>query len=185
LYHSTTLGRIYLGDAIAVLSEMTDDSVDLVMTSPPFGLVRKKDYGNVDAERYVDWFRSFGVQFHRVLKSTGSLVIDIGGAWIPGQPTRSLYHYELLIMLCRELGFHLAQEFYWWNPSKLPSSSLLDENLSMRLNESQASELKDGNLDGGLETFRSSLGKVHLPPDPRQRPDLSFIRRANAYRGVA
>jgi len=121
LYHSTTLGRIYLGDAIAVLSEMTDDSVDLVMTSPPFGLVRKKDYGNVDAERYVDWFRSFGVQFHRVLKSTGSLVIDIGGAWIPGQPTRSLYHYELLIMLCRELGFHLAQEFYWWNPSKLPS----------------------------------------------------------------
>jgi len=61
----------------------------------------------------------------------------------------------------------------------------LDENLSMRLNESQASELKDGNLDGGLETFRSSLGKVHLPPDPRQRPDLSFIRRANAYRGVA
>lgn len=84
-------------------------------------MVRKKDYGNVDAERYVDWFRSFGVQFHRVLTPTGSLVIDIGGAWIPGQPTRSLYHYELLIMLCRELGFHLAQEFYWWNPSKLPS----------------------------------------------------------------
>jgi len=58
---------------------------------------RKKDYGDVDAERYVDRSRSFGVQFHRVLKPTGSLVIDIGGAWIPGQPTRSLYHYELLI----------------------------------------------------------------------------------------
>ncbi len=49
------------------------------------------------------------------------MVIDIGGAWIPGQPTRSLYHYELLIMLCREFGFHLAQEFFWWNPSKLPT----------------------------------------------------------------
>ncbi len=40
---------------------------------------------------------------------------------MPGQPTRSLYHYELLIMLCRKYGFHLAQEFYWWNPSKLPT----------------------------------------------------------------
>ena len=43
------------------------------------------------------------------------------GAWVPGQPTRSLYHYELLIMLCRECGFHLAQEFFWWNPAKLPT----------------------------------------------------------------
>ncbi len=40
---------------------------------------------------------------------------------MPGQPTRSLYHFKLLIMLCEEFGFHLAQEFYWWNPSKLPT----------------------------------------------------------------
>ncbi len=55
------------------------------------------------------------------MKPAGSLVIDIGGAWISGQPTRSLYHYELLIMLCREFGFHLAQEFFWWNPARLPT----------------------------------------------------------------
>jgi site-specific DNA-methyltransferase (cytosine-N4-specific) len=91
------------------------------MTSPPFGLVRKKAYGNEDADTYVEWFRRFGREFHRVLKDSGSLVIDIGGSWIPGQPTRSLYHFELLIMLCREFGFHLAQELYWWNPSKLPT----------------------------------------------------------------
>ena len=47
--------------------------------------------------------------------------MDIGGSWNSGLPTRSLYHYELVIMLCRELGFHLAQEFFWWNPSKLPT----------------------------------------------------------------
>ena len=70
---------------------------------------------------YVDWFRPFGQEFKRVLKDAGSLVIDIGGAWVPGQPTRSLYHFKLLIMLCEEIGFHLAQEFYWWNPSKLPT----------------------------------------------------------------
>lgn len=84
-------------------------------------MVRKKGYGNVDAEKYVEWFRPFGAAFRRILKDNGSLVIDIGGAWIPGQPTRSLYHFRLLIMLCDEIGFHLAQEFYWWNPSKLPT----------------------------------------------------------------
>ncbi len=91
------------------------------MTSPPFGLVRKKDYGNADAHEYLDWFRPFAEVFKRVLRESGSLVIDIGGAWIPGQPTRSLYHFKLLIMLCEEYRFHLAQEFYWWSPSKLPT----------------------------------------------------------------
>jgi DNA modification methylase len=109
------------GNAVAVLQEFPARSVDLIMTSPPFGLVRKKDYGNVDADEYVEWFRPFGAEFERVLKKSGSLVIDIGGAWIPGQPTRSLYHFKLLIMLCEQIGFHLAQEFYWWNPSKLPT----------------------------------------------------------------
>jgi site-specific DNA-methyltransferase (cytosine-N4-specific) len=100
---------------------MRDESVDLIFTSPPFALLRKKDYGNVDADKYLDWFREFAPDFRRILKPAGSLVIDIGGSWIPGQPTRSLYHFELLIMLCREWEFHLAQEFYWWSPSKLPS----------------------------------------------------------------
>ena len=122
LFHSTKRGEIYHGDSLAVFRDTVEPaSVDLIMTSPPFGLVRKKDYGNVDAEDYVQWFKPFAAAFHSALKPTGSLVIDIGGAWIPGQPTRSLYHYELLIMLCREFKFHLAQEFFWWNPSRLPT----------------------------------------------------------------
>ena len=80
-----------------------------------------KSYGNEDAHRYCDWFRPFAAGFRRVLKDRGSLVIDIGGAWKPGTPTRSLYHFELLLMLCEEYGFHLCQEHYWWNPSKLPT----------------------------------------------------------------
>ena len=120
-FHKTERGRIVHGDSIAVLDTYGDASVDLIMTSPPFGLVRKKDYGNVDANEYVDWFRPFAAAFHRVLKEDGSLVIDIGGSWNKGSPTRSLYHFKLLIMLCEDFGFHLAQEFYWWNPSKLPT----------------------------------------------------------------
>lgn len=119
--HQTNLGAIYHADSLAVMPAIPDGSVNLIMTSPPFGLVRKKDYGNADAEDYLDWFKPFATQFHRLLAEDGSLVIDIGGAWIPGQPTRSLYHFELLIMLCKEYGFHLAQEFYWWSPSKLPT----------------------------------------------------------------
>ena len=121
LYHRTALGAALCGDALGHLREAQPQSVDLVMTSPPFGLVRKKSYGNEDAHRYCDWFRPFAAGFRRVLKDRGSLVIDIGGAWKPGTPTRSLYHFELLLMLCEEYGFHLCQEHYWWNPSKLPT----------------------------------------------------------------
>ena len=121
LFHKAKHGKIILGDSLEVMPTLGDASINLIVTSPPFGLVRKKDYGNADSHEYVEWFRPFGQEFHRILSDDGSLVIDIGGAWISGQPTRSLYHYELLIMLCREIGFHLAQEFFWWNPSKLPT----------------------------------------------------------------
>lgn len=122
LFHKTKFGQMYLGDSLDLLhSKSSEKSIDLIMTSPPFGLVRKKSYGNEDAEEYCNWFRPFAEGFKRVLKDNGSLIIDIGGAWKPGTPTRSLYHFELLIMLCKEYGFHLCQEHFWWNPSKLPT----------------------------------------------------------------
>jgi DNA modification methylase len=120
-FHSTKLGNIYHADSLDVMKSMKAGSVDLVMTSPPFGLTREKEYGNVREAEYLKWFRAFALEFHRILKDSGSLVIDIGGAWKPGAPVRSLYHFKLLIMLCDEFRFHLAQDFYWWNPSKLPS----------------------------------------------------------------
>lgn len=120
-FHKTKLGEIMWGDSRSYLFSAAENSVDLIMTSPPFGLVRKKSYGNEDADQYCEWFRPFAEGFKRVLKDDGSLVIDIGGAWMPGQPTRSLYHFKLLIMLVEEFGFHLCQEHYWWNPSKLPT----------------------------------------------------------------
>ena len=122
LYRETDYGEIYLGDSLGLLHKtLAPNSVNLIMTSPPFGLVRKKSYGNEDADQYVQWFRPFAEGMQRVLKDQGSLVIDIGGAWKPGTPTRSLYHFELLITLCRDYGFHLCQEHYWWNPAKLPT----------------------------------------------------------------
>lgn len=121
-FHKTDLGEMLWGDSRSYLfNGAKPASVDLIMTSPPFGLVRKKSYGNEDADEYCDWFRPFAEGFKRVLKDDGSLVIDIGGAWVPGQPTRSLYHFKLLVMLVEEYGFHLCQEHFWWNPAKLPT----------------------------------------------------------------
>jgi site-specific DNA-methyltransferase (cytosine-N4-specific) len=81
----------------------------------------KKEYGNADKAAYVDWFRPFAQQMWRVLSENGSLVLNIGGSYNAGTPTRSLYHFRVLLMLCDEIGFHLAQECFWHNPAKLPS----------------------------------------------------------------
>ena len=125
-FYNTQYGASYLGDCLELMKKMPDNSVDLICTSPPFALVRKKEYGNVDADEYVEWFFKFAVEFKRLIKPRGSIVIDIGGSWLKGQPTRSLYHYELVIRLCRAevkggLGLNLAQELYWYNPAKLPT----------------------------------------------------------------
>jgi len=104
------------------MAGLPPQSVNLVLTSPPFALRKKKSYGNVSADQYIDWFMPFAQQIHRILKRNGSFVLDIGGSWNQGQPTRSLYHFELLLKLCGEKGlFSLAQEFYWYNRAKMPA----------------------------------------------------------------
>ncbi|MCL4876211.1 MAG: site-specific DNA-methyltransferase [Anaerolineae bacterium] len=125
-FYSTKLGSAYLGDALELLDQLDDNSIDLICTSPPFALLRKKAYGNVHADDYIEWFMQFARKFARVLKPQGSLVIDIGGTWVKGTPVRSLYHYELLLKLCAPLekggcAFNLSQELYWYNPAKLPT----------------------------------------------------------------
>jgi site-specific DNA-methyltransferase (cytosine-N4-specific) len=117
--YSTDWGRAFHADAIDILTEMEDNSVSLVMTSPPFALRRRKAYGNVEPAEYADWFWPFAEQIQRVLRPDGSLVLDLGGTWNPGSGTRSLYQYELILRLCRL--YYLAQEFYWYNPAKLPT----------------------------------------------------------------
>ena len=119
--YTTHFGAAYVGDALKLLRGLPDESIDLVLTSPPFALQRQKEYGNVDQDEYVDWLLSFAVEIKRVLKSTGSFVLDLGGAYRRGRPVRSLYNYRALIRMCDESGWNLAEEFFWFNPSKLPS----------------------------------------------------------------
>jgi site-specific DNA-methyltransferase (cytosine-N4-specific) len=122
-FYSTGKGKAFLGNSLDVMRSLADESVSLIVTSPPFPLTfqKKKPYGAVGIERYVDWFLEFGNQFRRLLKQDGSVVIDIGGVWNRGIPTRNLYQYHLLLGLCEKVGLHFAQDFYWYNPGSLPA----------------------------------------------------------------
>lgn len=119
--YDTAAGAAYVGDALRLLKELPDHSLDLVVTSPPYALHFEKEYGNVSKDDYVDWFLPFGIEIIRVLKESGSFVLNIGGSYNEGVPTRSLYHFKLLIALVEKVGFHLAQECFWYNPAKLPA----------------------------------------------------------------
>ena len=122
LAYSTSLGKMFNGDSLDILPHLIDQGVrvKLIVTSPPFALVRKKGYGNEDADDYVQWFEQFTPLFKEILAPDGSVVIDIGGVWIKGLPCKSTYHFKLLLKMC-ESGFHLAQDFYHYNPARLPT----------------------------------------------------------------
>lgn len=119
--YNTELGEAYVADSLEMLAQLPDESVNLIMTSPPFALQRKKDYGNKDQHEYIDWLAEFAALVYKKLTPDGSFVVDLGGAYQKGVPVRSLYNYRVLIKFCDDIGFHLAEEFFWYNPSKLPS----------------------------------------------------------------
>ncbi|BAY98476.1 DNA methylase N-4/N-6 [Tolypothrix tenuis PCC 7101] len=120
-YYTQNNGALYLGDSLELIKCIDDNTINLILTSPPFALTRKKEYGNESAEKYIEWFLPFASEFKRVLTDDGSFVLDLGGAYLPGNPVRSIYQYELLVRLCKEIGFFLAQEFYHYNPARLPT----------------------------------------------------------------
>jgi len=121
LFYQTSKGQAYCGDSLCFLPQIATESINLILTSPPFALKRKKEYGNEDEDKYVDWFMSFAPQLNRILKTDGSLILDLGGSYMPGFPVRSIYQFELLVRLVKETGFYLAQEFYHYNPARLPA----------------------------------------------------------------
>jgi DNA modification methylase len=119
--YKTNIGAIYQGDSLRLIDCLENNSISLTLTSPPFALQRKKEYGNKEQEEYVDWLSQFAVKLLPKLKNDGSFVLDLGGAYKKGFPVRSLYNYKVLIKFCETLGYYLAEEFFWYNPSKLPS----------------------------------------------------------------
>jgi site-specific DNA-methyltransferase (cytosine-N4-specific) len=119
--YSTPFGAAFAADSRELMARLPQGSINLVFTSPPYALHFKKEYGNVAKNEYVNWFLGFAKEIFRVLSNDGSFVLNVGGSYNAGQPTRSIYHYKLLVALVEELGFHLAQECFWYNPAKMPA----------------------------------------------------------------
>lgn len=125
--YQTEKGKIIEGNSIELLSgkmkEELRGKVNLIITSPPFPLNNKKQYGNEKGEEYLKWFVDMAPVFSDLLAEDGSLVIEIGNAWEPERPVQSLLHLECLFGLVKHpnANLRLIQEFICYNPSKLPS----------------------------------------------------------------
>lgn len=179
--YSTSLGSAFVGDSLNLLAQLPDNSVNLVMTSPPFALLRQKDYGNKNEDEYVDWLAQFASIVHKKLKDDGSFVIDLGGAYRKGVPVRSLYNYRVLIKFCDEIGFHLAEEFFWFNPSKLPSPIEWVNKRKIRAKDSvntvwwlSKTEWPKANVSNVLAEYSDRMKKLIRDPEkyytPAKRP---------------
>lgn len=177
----TPRGEAILGDSMHVLRDLPADSVDLVVTSPPFALLRQKEYGNLDQSAYVDWLVAFAPLVRRVLRDTGSYVIDLGGAYQRGVPVRSLYQFRVLLRHVDDCGFHLAEEFYWHNPSKLPSPIEWVNKRKLRAKDSvntiwwlSKTEWPKSNILNVLAPYSERMKKLLEDPEafytPKQRP---------------
>ena len=183
----TPLGAFLVGDSLDLLEALEDDSVDLVVTSPPFALLREKEYGNKGQSDYVSWLCQFGRAVRRVLKPSGSFVLDLGGAYQRGAPVRSLYNYEVLLRLCQEEGFFLAEEFFWHNPAKLPSPIEWVNKRKIRAKDSvntiwwlSKTEFPKANVSNVLapyskrmQTLLKDAGKFYTPKDRPSGHDIS------------
>lgn len=125
--HETKRGKYYVGDVLTVLNspdfEVLAGKVNLILTSPPFPLNRKKSYGNQNGRQYVDWFVDLAPKLSTLLAKTGSLIIELGNCWEPGRPVQSLLPLKSLLGFVENesAGFRLIQEFVCYNPSRLPS----------------------------------------------------------------
>lgn len=128
IIYKSKLGKLVLGNALELLKNdkklsQLKGKVNLIVTSPPFPLNNKKQYGNEKGEEYKDWFIKLAPIFSDLLADDGSLVIEIGNAWEPERPVQSLLHLECLLGMVKhpEANLRLIQEFICYNPSKLPS----------------------------------------------------------------
>ena len=187
--YRTSLGAAYCGDSRDLLTQLPDDSLNLVITSPPFALLREKEYGNKSQSEYIDWLVTFAELVHRKLRDDGSFVIDLGGAYERGTPTRSLYNFRVLLRFCDDVGFVLAEDFYWHNPSKLPSPIEWVNKRKLRAKDSvntvwwlAKTAWPKANVSNVLTTYSPRMKRLLADPEsfyePAKRPSGHDISRA-------
>lgn len=123
--YKTNLGIFYQGKIEEALASQKFDKykkkISLLFTSPPFPLNRKKKYGNLQGEEYIEWLSGLAVQMKEYIKNNGSIVIEVGNSWEPGKPVMSTLALRSLLAFLETGGFYLCQQFIWYNSAKLPT----------------------------------------------------------------
>lgn len=124
---TTSKGKYLLGDSKLLIEKQLlkkyRNKVNLIFTSPPFPLNKKKKYDNLQGKEYKKWFAEFAPLFSELLTDDGSIVVEIGNAWVANSPTQSTLPMEALLkfLKVKEANLKLCQEFICYNPSRLPS----------------------------------------------------------------
>jgi len=123
--YRTKLGNAYRGKVEQFLdsseAKVARGKAQLIFTSPPFPLNRKKKYGNAQGADYVQWLAEFAPKFLKLLRPNGSIVLEMGNAWEPGQPIMSTLALEALLEFLKAGNLKLCQQFVCYNPARLPS----------------------------------------------------------------
>jgi site-specific DNA-methyltransferase (adenine-specific)/site-specific DNA-methyltransferase (cytosine-N4-specific) len=108
---------LYQGDCLDVLKTLDDNSIDLIVTSPPYSDQRKSTYGGIHPDKYVEWFLPISAELLRVLKPTGSFVLNIKEKVVNGE--RHTYVIELILAL-RKQGWLWTEEYMWHKKNSFP-----------------------------------------------------------------
>lgn len=123
--YKTDRGIFYHGKVEKVLTSIEFDiyknKVNLIFTSPPFPLNRKKKYGNLQGHKYIDWLAGLALLFKDYLTNDGSIVIELGNSWELGKPVMSTLALKAFLAFLEKGAYCLCQQFVWYNTAKLPS----------------------------------------------------------------
>lgn len=123
--YTTPYGTMYVEKVESFLASaeaaQVRGKVNLIFTSPPFLLNRKKKYGNEEGEAYVDWLRDLAPRLTELLAPDGSIVMELGNAWKPGEPAMTPLVMEAFLAFLKAGKLELCQQFIWDNPARLPS----------------------------------------------------------------
>jgi DNA modification methylase len=123
--YETDLGAMYEGSIEEFLASPVGktlrNEVQLIFTSPPFPLNRKKKYGNKVGNEYLEWLGGLAKSLGDLLTDDGSLVVELGNAWEQGEPVMSTLALEALLAILKVGEFKLCQQFVVHNPARLPS----------------------------------------------------------------
>ncbi|MDM8527456.1 site-specific DNA-methyltransferase [Anaerolineales bacterium HSG24] len=109
--------NLILGDCKEELKALDDNSIDLIVTSPPYADSRSKTYGGIKPDKYVEWFLPISKELHRVLKPVGTFILNIKEKVVKGE--RHTYVIELILAL-RKQGWLWTEEFMWHKKNSYP-----------------------------------------------------------------